>query len=225
MENLEELVLSESHVKAVRLQDKLGKQNFHAEMREVFELVTNTVKETSETSTRTISETYITNNKATENLNGKVLELMNDKCMIAPYLASSLVNLFIPENKCQFRLIKDINLSKMKDFLINDGRPVTLYSNMLTFRESNKTFILDGDLLETLTSYDLNVGHSNPQDQKLIYEFEEEMRFNIRQKGRKSDRDKSMIRLPKSSWIMASGVSRTIFLSLEGDEPRDRRKL
>ena len=32
---------------------------------------------------------------------------MNDKGLIAPYLASSLVRLFTPENKSQFRLIKD----------------------------------------------------------------------------------------------------------------------
>ena len=43
---------------------------------------------------------------------------MNDKGMIAPYLASSLVNLFKPENKSQFRLRKDVNSTKMNDFLI-----------------------------------------------------------------------------------------------------------
>ena len=39
------------------------------------------------------------NNKALEKLNERVLELMNDKRMIAPYLASSLVNLFNSEKK------------------------------------------------------------------------------------------------------------------------------
>ena len=42
---------------------------------------------------------------------------------------------------------------------------------MLSFRDSNKSFKLDGDLLETMTSYDFIVSHSNPKDQKLIYEF------------------------------------------------------
>ena len=37
------------------------------------------------------------NNKTLENLSRKVLELMNDKGMIAPYLTSSLVNLCMPE--------------------------------------------------------------------------------------------------------------------------------
>ena len=96
---------------------------------------------------------------------------MNDKGMIAPYLASSLVNLFKPENKSQFKLIKDQNSIRMNNFLINAGIPVNLYSNILTFRDSNKYFELDGDLLETITNYDFNVNHANPQDQKLIHEF------------------------------------------------------
>ena len=71
---------------------------------------------------------------------------MNEKGLIAPYLASSLVNLFKPENKSQFRFKKDVNSIKMNEFLINGGIPVSLYSNMLNFRDSNKSFILDGDL-------------------------------------------------------------------------------
>ena len=52
---------------------------------------------------------------------------------------------------------------------------------MLTFRDSNKSYKLDGDLLETLTTYDFIESHSNLQDHKLIYEFGEEMNFELRQ--------------------------------------------
>ena len=55
--------------------------------------------------------------------------------MISPYLASSLVNLFKPENKSQFRSKKYLNSTTMNDFLINEGIPVTLFSNMLLFRD------------------------------------------------------------------------------------------
>ena len=113
----------------------------------------------------------------------------------------------------------------MNDFLINEGIPVTIFSNMLTFRGSNKSFKLDADLLETITNYDYNVSHSNPIDQKLIYEFGKEMKFNIKQKGRKTDRDKSMIKLLKSPAIMASDISKTIFLSFDPDKLCDRLKL
>ena len=83
---------------------------------------------------------------------------------------------------------------------------------MLLFRDSNKSFKLDGDLLETMTNYDFNVSHSNPKDQKLIYEFGKEMNFNIKQKRRKSDRDISHIKLVKSPAIMASRISNIMFL-------------
>ena len=51
------------------------------------------------------------------------------------------------------------------------------------------------------------------------------MNFNIKQKGRKSNRDKSMIKLLKSPAIMASGISKTKFLSSDPDELCKRLKL
>ena len=48
----------------------------------------------------------------------KFLELMNDKGMIASFLASSLVEVFKSDNKSQFRLRKDPDSTKMNDFLI-----------------------------------------------------------------------------------------------------------
>ena len=130
--------------------------------------------------------------------------------MIAPYLASSLVNFLKPENKSHFRLVKDLNSTKMNDFLVNAGIPVTLYSNMLTFRDSNKSFKLDGDVFEKMANYIFNVSHSNPHDQKLIFEFGKEMIFNNKAKGRKNPRDQPLIKLIKSPAIMASGNS-TVF--------------
>ena len=144
--------------------------------------------------------------------------------MIAFYLASSLVNLFIPENTGQFEIIKEPNSIRMIYFLINRGIPVSLYSNMLTFRDSNKSLKLDRDLFESMTKYDFNVSHFNPKDQKLIYEFGKEIKFNIKQKGRKSNRDKPLTKLLKSPAIMASGFS-TKFLPSDANEKCDRLKL
>ena len=47
---------------------------------------------------KTLTVISFKNNKALENLNKKVSDLMNDKGMRAPYFASFLVNLFKPEN-------------------------------------------------------------------------------------------------------------------------------
>ena len=225
LQKFDEAVSLRNQVKEVRLQDKLGDQNFHEDAKKLFKPITDAIKNTSETITKTLTENYINNNKAIENLNEKILELMYDKGLISPYLASSLVNLLKPENKSQFRLKKDLDSSKMNDFSINEGIPVTLFSNMLLFRDSNKSFKLDGDLLESITNYDFIVDHSNQQDRKMIYEFAKEMNFNIKQKGNKSNRDKSIIRLLKSPAIMASGISKILFLSSDPDELCNRLKL
>ena len=89
---------------------------------------------------------------------------------------------------------------------------------MSTFRGSTKSFKLDGDLLETMTNYDFNVSNSNPQDQKLIYEFGKQIIFNIKQTGRKSNGEKSMIKLLKSPAIMACVISNIIFSSSDPDK-------
>ena len=75
-----------------------------------------------------------------------------------------------------------------------------------------------------MTNYDFQVSHSSPKDQKLTYEFGKEMNFNIKQKGRNSDRDRSLIKLLKSPAIRASG-NWTIFLPSDSDELCNRLKL
>ena len=54
----------------------------------------------------------------------------------------------------------------MNDFLINEGIPVTLFSNMLIFRESGESFKPEGDILQTMINYDFNVDHSNDRIEK-----------------------------------------------------------
>ena len=83
-EKLNGLVWLQNQVKTVGLQDKLGKQNFHEDMKKLYEPLTETIKDVSENITKTISETSIKNTKKIENLNEKILELMNDKGMIVP---------------------------------------------------------------------------------------------------------------------------------------------
>ena len=225
LEKLNEAVSLQNQVKVVRLQNKLGEQNFHEDMTKVFEPLTDTLKQTSENITKTITENSIINNKAIENLNEKILELMNDKGLIAPYLTTSLVEVFKKDNKSQVRLRKDPNSTKMNDFLIHGTIPVTIFSNMITFRDSNKTFRLEGDLLKVITNYKINADHSSPQDKKLIYEFAKEMNYDTKSTGRPSTRHNSIIKILESPAIMASGISKTIFLFSDPDELCERLKL
>ena len=187
--------------------------------------MTDAIKNTSESITKTLTENSINNNKAIENLNEKILELMDEKGMIAPYLVSSLSNVFNLENKSQFRLRKDPNSTKINDFLIHRGIPVTFFSNMITFRDSNRSFKLEGDLLKLITNHKFNAGHSSPQDKKLIYEFVKEMNYDTKSPGRPSIRHDSVVKILNSPAIMASGVSNIIILSSDPNELCDRLRL
>ena len=95
---------------------------------------------------------------------------------------------------------------------------------MLTFRDTNKSFKIDGDHLKTKTTYNFNVDQSNPHDRKIPYEFGVEMKCNIKQKTRKSNRGEPLMKLLQSPAIMVSGIS-TVFLPENLIESCDRLKL
>ena len=152
LENLEELVSLENQVIVVRLQDKLGKQNFYEDMKKVFEPVTKSLENTSESLTEAITESSTKNNQAIENLNDKLLEIMNDRGILASYLMSPLSKITNPENSSQFKLVKDSGSNRVNDLKIHNSIPLTLYGNMLTFRDTNKQFELKGDFLEMITN-------------------------------------------------------------------------
>ena len=56
LQKLDEAVSLQNEVKVVRLQDRLGKQNFHEDMKKVFEPVTKSLENTSENLTKAITE-------------------------------------------------------------------------------------------------------------------------------------------------------------------------
>ena len=115
LENLNELASLQYQIKVVRLQDKLGKQNFHEDMKKVFEPVTKSLEKASENLTKAITETSIKNNLAIENINKKLLEIMNDRGILATYLMSPLSKITNPENSSQFKLVKDSRSNRVND--------------------------------------------------------------------------------------------------------------
>ena len=227
LEKLNELASLQNEVKAVRLQDKLGKQNVHEDMKRVFEPVKKSLESTSQYITKTITETSIKNNQATENLNNKLLEIMNDKGILASYLMSPLSKITNPEISSQFKLVKDSSSNRVNDLKIHNSIPITLYGNMLTFLDTIKQFELKGDLLEKITKSKYNVDLARLADKKLLHDFAKEMHFDTKAQGNKSTQDRTLIKLLKSPGLMvsASGVSKTIFLSSDPDELCDRLKL
>ena len=122
LENLKALVSLASQVKAVRLQVRLGKQNFHEDMKKVFEPATKSNKDFSEEVTKTMTEISIKNNKTLENLNNKLLEIMNDRGITASYLLSPISKITNPKNSSQFKHWPKSNSSQFKQ-----GPMVILY--------------------------------------------------------------------------------------------------
>ena len=152
---------------------------------------------------------------------------MNDRGILTTYLMSPLSKITNPENTSQFKLVKDHNSNRVNDLKINKTIPVTLYGNILTFRDTNKQIELKGDLLEMITSSKFNVDLASLSDKKLMYDFAKEMHFDTRALGNKSIRDRKLIKLLNSPGLMvsASGASRTIFLPSDLDELCNRLKL
>ena len=193
-------------------------------MKKVFEPVTKSLANTSQDITKTIVETSLKNNQAIENLDNKLLEIMNDRVIITSYLLSPLAKIFNPEDSTQFKLINDSTSDRVNDLKINNSIPITLYNNILTFRDTGKDFELKGNLLKMITNKNYNVDHASLSDKKLLYDFAKEMHFDTKALGNKSTRDRTLIKLLKSPAIMASGVT-TIFLSENPDEICNRLKL
>ena len=110
---------------------------------------------------------------------------------------------------------------------IHNSLPITLYGNIITFRDTGKKFELTGDLLEMITNSKYNVNLASLADKKLMYDFAKEMNFDLKAVGKKSTRDRSLIKLLESPGLVvsASGVSKTLFLSSDLDELCDRLKL
>ena len=152
---------------------------------------------------------------------------MNDRGTLASYLMSPLSKITNPENASQFKLVQDSNSNRVNDSKINKTIPITLYNNMLTFRDTGKEFELTGDLLKMITNKNYNVDQASLADKILMYDFAKEMHFDLKAIGNKFTRDRILIKLLKSPGLMvsASGVSKTIFLSSDPDELCDRLKL
>ena len=196
-------------------------------MKKFFEPVTKLLEKTSQNITKTITESSMKNNQAMENLDNKLLEIMNDRGIIASFLLSPLAKIFNPKNSTQFKLKNDSTSDRVNNLKINKSIPINSYNSKLTFRDTGKEFELKGNLLKIITNNNYKVDHASLSDKKLMYFFAKEMHFDTKALGNKSTRDRTLIKLLKSPGLMvsASGVSKRTFLSSDPNELCDRLKL
>ena len=112
------------------MQDKLSKPNFHEDLKKVFEPVIKSNKDVSEEVTKIMTENSIQHSQAIENLNIKLLEIMNDRGIIAPYLLSPLSEITNPENSTQLKLGKDSSSKRVNGLSMHNSIPITLHDNL-----------------------------------------------------------------------------------------------
>ena len=143
----------------------------------MFEPVTKSLENTSQDITKTITETSSNNNKAIENLNNKLLEILNDGGIIASYLLSPLSKITNPENASQFKIVKYSSSKRVNDLEVHNSIPITLHNNLLTIRGTNKQIDLQGDLLEMITNKNCNVDLAKFSDKKQMYDFAKKNEF------------------------------------------------
>ena len=99
-------------------------------IKKAFEPVTDTIKNSSENLTKSMTETSIKNNKALEILNNELLEVNNDRGIVESYLTSPQSKITNPENTTQSGLVKDSSSKRVNDLVIKNKIPITLHDNL-----------------------------------------------------------------------------------------------
>ena len=87
-----------------------------------------------------MTESSKENNKALTSVNNKLLEILNDRGIIASYLLSPPSKITNPERTSQFEIVKYHNSNRVINLLLHNTLPVTLHNNFLAFRGTNKKF-------------------------------------------------------------------------------------
>ena len=77
---------------------------------------------------------------------------MHVRNIISSYLSSPLSKIANPEHTSQYIVVNDRSSNRVIDLLMNKAKPVTLYNNLLTFRDADKKLKLHGDLFRMITN-------------------------------------------------------------------------
>ena len=158
--NLKELCILRIEVEDLRVKDKLGKQNFHEDIKKTVEPVADKIKDTSEDVTKTMIANSKQNSKPHANLNDKLLGIKNDGCNLASSLLSPLSEIAYAQHATQFKLIKYPEANWVKNLLITKTIPNMIYDNLMTLCDTDKNFELKANLLKKITNENYNVDHA-----------------------------------------------------------------
>ena len=250
---------SKSFLKAERLKEKLGKQDFHYDMEEVFEPVTEkqskqqelsekqiqALRNSTETTTqaiqdqtRAIQESSNTLNKKLHksvkeydkisNRNNQVLTNLVNSNTVDSSIVKTVSNLLNDNNKSQFSLEPVEGSSNF--FTINpitNPQQVLIKGSTMTFENGNTYNLNNPDLSYFITYTQLD---KEIQNEKLIYNFLKDMKYDLNYGDKKSKRYyfiKNLINqytYRDQQSQLGSGLN-FIFLPSDPDELVDQLKL
>ena len=217
LEKLKKLQESKSLIKAEGLKQLLGKQDFHYDMEEVFEPVTEkqskqqelsekqiqALRNSTETTTqaiqdqtRAIQESSNTLNKKLHksvkeydkisNRNNQVLTNLVNSNTVDSSIVKTVSNLLNDNNKSQFSLEPVEGSSNL--FTINpitNPQQVLIKGSTMTFENGNTYNLNNPDLSYFITYTQLD---KEIQNEKLIYNFLKDMKYDLNYGDKKSKR-------------------------------------
>ena len=249
LEKLKKLQETKFSLKAESLKEKLGKQDFHYDMEEVFEPVTENQKqnqtkqqELSEKQIQALRDSTQTTTQAIENqtraiehssdiLNKNLQKSIKDanSNQVDSSIVKTVSNLL--NTQSQFRLEPVEGNPNL--FIINpftNPQQVLIKGSTMTFQNGNTYYLNDPDLSYFIT----NTHFDNlPQSSNIIYSFLNDMKYNINYGDKKSNRYnfiKSMLQPQIGSGLTFTGQRPAnpvvcVFLPSDPDELVDQLKL
>ena len=248
LEKLKKLQETKSSLKAERLKEKLGKHDFHYDMEEVFEPVTENQKqnqtkqqELSEKQIQALRDSTQTTTQAIENqtraiehssdiLNENLQKSIKDanSNQVDSSIVKTVSNLL--NTQSQFRLEPVEGNPNL--FIINpftNPQKVSIKGSTMTFQNGNTYYLNDPDLSNFIT----NTQHDKIKNIAVKYNFLRDMNYDLNYGDKKSNRYnfiKSMLQPQKGSGLNFTGQRPAnpvvcVFLPSDPDELVDQLKL
>ena len=248
LEKSKKLQETKSSLKAERLKEKLGKQDFHYDMEEVFEPVTenqkksqNQTKLESEKQIQALRDSTQTTTQAIENqtraiehssdiLNKNLQKSIKDanSNQVDSSIVKTVSNLL--NTQSQFRLEPVEGNPNL--FIINpftNPQQVLIKGSTITFQNGNTYYLNDPDLSNFIT----NTQHDKIKNIAVKYNFLRDMNYDLNYGDKKSNRYnfiKSMLQLQRGSGLNFTGQRPAnpvvcVFLPSDPDELVDQLKL
>ena len=248
LENLKKLQETKSSLKAERLKEKLGKQDFHYDMEEVFEPVTENQKqnqtkqqELSEKQIQALRDSTQTTTQAIENQT-RAIEHSSD--ILNKNLQKSIKD--ANSNQVDSSIVKTVSnlLNTQSQFRLEpvEGNPnlfinnpftnpqqVLIKGSTMTFQNDNTYYLNDPDLSNFIT----NTQHDKIKNIAVKYNFLRDMNCDLNYGDKKSNRYnfiKSVLQQQIGSGLNFTGQRTAnpvvcVFLPSDPDELVDQLKL